>query len=468
MNCPEPSCELPPDGIAKPLRATGCPSLRRIVQAKDGGICRIKLPCGRLSSRQAQAVADIAMRHAGNIIEITNRSNIQLRGVEQRHVSELTTALHDAGLGADDNGSDEVSNVMVSPAAGIDPQQIVDATELASQLLTLLQTEKRFHELSAKFAIAIDGGERMAMLEHPHDLWLSAVRLESQVLFAFGLAGTPPMAGANTVPALAAVAAQHAPALVAAVLHLFLDCASLEQKRMRDLLQHITAETFLQQLRRRVDFPLLESEQILQWRRPATPPHAHIGIAAQIDDRCTIGAVPTLGRLDGAQLLRIADIAERHGDAAIHLTPWQSILLPDIAATDVDRVLQQLKAIGLHVSNDQPLAHLVACSGSAGCARGLADTKADALRLADLVNGLPAHFAEVHLTGCARSCACAYAAPFTLLAVDNARYDLFLHVDGDRCHTGGTEKFGTRVASGIDVAAAATYLRQFSDSENLQ
>lgn len=459
---------MPPEGVARPLRATGCPSLRRIVQAKDGGICRIKLPCGRLSSRQARAIADVAILHAGNIIEITNRSNIQLRGVDQRHVSELTTALLDAGLGADDNGSDEVRNVMVSPTAGIDPQQIVDATALASQLLTLLQAEKRFHALSAKFAIAIDGGERMAMLQHPHDLWLSAVRAESQVLFAFGLAGVPPVAGANAVPALAAVAPQHALALIAAVLHQFLDCASLEQKRMRDLLQQMTAQTFLQQLRQRVDFPLFASEPILQWRRQAATPHAHIGITAQIGDRCTVGAVPSLGRLDGAKLLRIAAIAEHYGDAAIHLTPWQSILLPDIAVMEVDRVLLQLKAIGLHVSNDQPLAHLVACSGTSGCAKGLADTKADALQLADQLDHLPAHFMQVHLTGCGRSCACAYAAPFTLLAVDDGRYDLFLHADGDRRRTDDTEKFGTRVASSIDITVAAAYLRQFSKTENLQ
>jgi precorrin-3B synthase len=264
------------------------------------------------------------------------------------------------------------------------------------------------------------------------------------------------------------VAPQHALALIAAVLHQFLDCASLEQKRMRDLLQQMSAETFLQQLQRRVDFPLFESEQILQWRRQVTPPHAHIGIAAQIDDRCTIGAVPTLGRLDAAQLLRIASIAEQYGEAAIHLTPWQSILLPDIAVMDIDLVLQQLKAIGLHVSNGQPLALLLACSGATGCAKGLADTKADALQLADLVNGLPAHFTQVHLTGCARSCACAYAAPFTLLAVDDGRYDLFLHVDRDRYYTDGTDKFGTRVASSIDVTAAAAYLRQFSNSEHPQ
>ncbi|EGH19379.1 precorrin-3B synthase, partial [Pseudomonas savastanoi pv. glycinea str. race 4] len=33
----------------------------------------------------------------------------------------------------------------------------------------------------------------------------------------------------------------------------------------------------------------------------------------------------------------------------------------------------------------QPLAQMVACTGSAGCVKGLADTKADALQLANNV-----------------------------------------------------------------------------------
>ncbi|MFZ3183944.1 MAG: precorrin-3B synthase, partial [Pseudomonas sp.] len=41
-------------------RPSPCPGLLRIVQAGDGGICRIKLAGGQLSSRQARAIAEAA------------------------------------------------------------------------------------------------------------------------------------------------------------------------------------------------------------------------------------------------------------------------------------------------------------------------------------------------------------------------------------------------------------------------
>ena len=64
-----------------PVRPTGCPGLLRIVQAMDGGICRVKLAGGVITAQQAHAVADVAQRYASGVIEATNRSNLQIRGV---------------------------------------------------------------------------------------------------------------------------------------------------------------------------------------------------------------------------------------------------------------------------------------------------------------------------------------------------------------------------------------------------
>ena len=80
---------------------------------------------------------------------------------------------------------------MLSPSAGIDRHMLIDTRPLARQILDSLQTHPRFHELSAKFAVQLDGGEGLAMLEHPHDLWLSAIERNGELLLAFGLAGCP-------------------------------------------------------------------------------------------------------------------------------------------------------------------------------------------------------------------------------------------------------------------------------------
>lgn len=421
-------------------RPSACPGLLRIVAARDGGICRVKLAGGVLSAEQALAVAAAAETHAGGVIELTNRSNLQIRGIHGDHQA-LVADLLGAGLGPGNPASDDVRNLMLSPSAGLDRDMLLDTRPLAAQILTSLEQRPRLHQLSPKFAVCLDGGEGLAMREHPHDLWLSALQRDGQTWLAFGLAGCP----AFDAP-LAAVPVEQGHALVLAVLELFLDLASPEQARMRQLLSDLPAAAFLAQLRARMPVP---PEAVEGWQKPATnQDYRHLGLYPQAQAGCVaVGAVAPLGRLTSATLRQVARLAVQYGDGQLHLTPWQSLLLPNVPAERGQALLDALQALGLLASPDQALARLTACSGAQGCAKGLADTKADAVRLAErLPDGVSAH-----LTGCKRSCAAAHVAPFTLLAVAPGRYDLYQR---DAQHPG----FGVLRARDLTIDAVGAHL----------
>lgn len=395
---------------------------------------------------QAEAIATASERYANGVIEITNRANLQIRGIQTSNADALIAALLDAGLGAATPGGDDVRNLMVSPSAGIDPAALIDTTPLASEILSLLQTQTRLHQLSPKFAISLDGGEALAMLEHPHDLWLSALPSddEHRVRFVFGLAGNP----AHGV-ALAAVSTDQVVALVEAVLHTFLDLATPEQSRMRQLLQIISPHEFLQHVQQHLPFSL--NTKVDAWRRPPAQRYAHIGIHAQHQTSLSyIGAVPPLGRINATQLLGLAQLAKQFGDGPIRLTPWQSALLPNVAHASAEIVVSKLIQLGFSTKVEEPLAHLIACTGSRGCAKGFADTKADALQLAHQLQNKSLQ-PVVHFSGCSRSCAAAFAAPFTLLAVADGHYDLFQRYE---CTSG----FGKVIANNVDVFQALEFL----------
>ncbi|QBZ87740.1 precorrin-3B synthase [Pseudomonas viciae] len=394
------------------IRPSGCPGLLRVVQALDGGICRIKLDGGSIQADQAEAVASAAERFAGGVIEATNRGNLQVRGIGLEHAA-LIEQLLAAGLGPRTPAGDDVRNLMLSPSAGIDRQMLFDTRPLATQILFSLQTHERFHELSAKFAVQLDGGEAMAMLEHHHDLWLSALVRDGEPWLAFGLAGAPLDEPAGRVP----LALGHA--LVVAVLELFLDLARPDQIRMRHLLAEIPPDEFMSQLARRV--PL---QACLDWRRDVSIDGLHLGIHPQHDERVYVGAAAPLGRLDTHMLRGAGQLAREKGDGSLRFTPWQSLLLPNVRRAKAEQVLAGLEGLGLLCSVDQPLAQLIACTGSSGCGKALADTKADARRLAELLQR-QGHALKVHLSGCPRSCAAAHIAPATLLAVAPGRYDLY-------------------------------------------
>ncbi|MGE6321083.1 precorrin-3B synthase [Pseudomonas oryzihabitans] len=419
MNPPSPSALVP--------RPSACPGLLRIVPARDGGLCRVKLPGGRLTAGQTRAIAAASARWASGVLELTNRANLQLRGVRPDGADALVAELQAAGLGPADPAADDVRNLLLSPSAGRDPQQLQDVRPLAAELLALLEGDRRLHGLSAKFALQLDGGEALARLDHPHDVWLSA-RAEGYVL---GLAGTP-----LDIPVRLIAPGQEV-ATVAWLLHRFLDLAGPEQHRMRQLL----AQRPLAELLAGLDLlPVPPS--------PRAPADAalRLGSHPQRQTGCHwVGAQPALGRLPAKSLATVADLAEHHGNGDLHLTPWQGLLLPDVPVDRAPELLAAMAALELTTDPAAPLARLVACTGSAGCAKGQADTKGDALRLAER---LPAEVA-VHLSGCPRSCALAGQAPHTLLAVAPGRYDLFVR---DATQPGPGRRRATHLS--LDEAAA--------------
>ncbi|PTT81996.1 precorrin-3B synthase, partial [Pseudomonas sp. HMWF010] len=371
----------------------------------------------------------------------TNRSNLQIRGVLPGQQAELIERLLAAGLGPSNPAADDVRNLLLSPAAGIDPQALLDTRPLAAALLELLQTTPALHGLSAKFAIQLDGGEALAMLKHPHDIWLSALPGKSARL-AFGLAGCP-----GDQP-LGVVNVEQAVPLVEQLLRLFLDLAGSEHSRMRQLLSVIPANQLLQQLQKRLPFAIQVPPT--DWQRKPVSPRAPMGIYPQQQaDLRLVAAASRLGRIDGAQLKILADLAEHCGDASLRLTPWQGLLLPNIPEHSADNLLHTLAELGLLIDAQEPLSNLIACTGSAACGKGLSDSKADALRLAERLRASTAR-PQVHLSACPRSCAAAHTAPFTLLASSAGHYQLYQR-------TPEAAGFGQLLASAMTIDEAGDW-----------
>jgi ferredoxin-nitrite reductase len=91
----------------------------------------------------------------------------------------------------------------------------------------------------------------------------------------------------------------------------------------------------------------------------------------------------------------------------LRLTVWQNLIIPDIDDRDLDRIKEAVLELGLDWKRSSIRAGLVACTGSAGCKYGGADTKKNAIELAEY---LDERFEldqpiNIHFTGCHHSCA---------------------------------------------------------------
>lgn len=420
-----------------------------MAQARDGGICRVKLTFGNLASDQARGIAEAAEQFGNGIADITSRANIQIRGVRPDGEDALIDKLLGLGLGPLNDKGDDVRNVMISPFAGLD-QSKISISPLAERILQILQTSPDYQRLSPKFCVFIDGGENIAMVSHPHDLWLSPIDPDDPAsAYAFGLAGTPPVVTGDP-SAFGSVKAVCAFELVTAILDLFLEWnrAHPGASRLRNMLADVGKDRFIHLVEQRLGIPLHNAD-LHRWLRSAPRQGGHLGIVKVSDTNFrSVGAMPPLGRLNSDSLRHLARIADRHCAAAFRLTPWQSVLLPAVALEQAAPALAELHDLGFASNIFEPIATMISCSGSAGCKSALAAAQSDGMRLAALLSG-KSGIPQIHLTGCSKSCASPLAKPITLVATSDGRYDIFLHA------TNGPSRFGKLLASNRTIEESA-------------
>lgn len=418
-----------------------------VAPAQDSFMCRLRIPGGILSSAQFRGVADLAERFAGGSADVTTRANLQLRGIGPKNTVDVLMGLHDLGIINRGAGADNIRNVTASPTAGIDPQELIDTRSLARQMHHYILNRREMYGLPRKFNIAFDGGGRVSALEDTNDIGFTAVRVAGKAegvapgvyfhLTLGGITGHQDFARGTGV----LVSPDECIPVAAAVVRAFVDHGDRTDRRkarLKYVLDRMGLDGFLTDVENRLPSKLRRVPLDACEPRPEPLRLGHIGVHAQKQPGLSyVGVVLPVGRMAASQIRQLATIAEEHGSGTIRLTVWQNLLISDIPDARLDDVKRAIEAAGLGWSASSVRAGLVACTGSAGCKYAAADTKRDAMRIAEHLERQLAldQPINVHLTGCHHSCAQHYIGDIGLVAtkVPASEDD----VEGYHVHVGG-------------------------------
>ncbi|MEH2285391.1 MAG: precorrin-3B synthase [Nostoc sp.] len=459
-----------------------CPGLFYATPAADGILSRVRIPGGIISSQQCRAIADIAEQHGGGYIDVTNRANLQVREIRTGINAEVLKYLQNMGLGSDNTVVDQIRNIMTSPTAGIDPQELIDTRPFIQGWDDYIAAHPALSGLSAKFSVCFDGGGIIQVCDRLNDIAFAAVLVDGNVYFrlylSVGEKGQPPSDTGILLPP------EKCLPILAALADVYLahsHTTSKRRLRLRELLNTLGCENYLQEVEQCLPFSLLYSEirkdllpqqgklrcthksetvyssefkpkfypsLTLPLERGGNcissfPPfqggikggnstcmytvdqgkgekYQHIGIHPQRQQGLFyIGVVLPLGRLESRQMRGLADLAAKYGSGTLRLTPWQNLLLTDIPQQWVVDVQSEIALLGLDSSATNIKGGLVACSGKKGCAASTTDTKSHALALAEYLETRVNldYPVNIHFTGCEKSCAQHSKSDITLLGV---------------------------------------------------
>ncbi|MGY0232309.1 precorrin-3B synthase [Longispora urticae] len=371
-----------------------CPGAIQVHRAADGGLARVRVPGGHLDTGQWTALASAATDLGNNLLELTSRGNVQVRGLPAGAEAELGARLTEVGL-LPSTSHERVRNILASPLSGRDGRGLVDVRPLVAELDRRLCGTPYLSELSGRFLFTLDDG-RGDIVGLRGDVGVIPVTADQVLLPLAGvdhsLCTTPDAA----VDGLLAVATA------------FLDERAAQGSTAWRL-------TDLKDGPRRVLARL--RHPALRWSEPGGEPFPlltdhPIGVVPQAEGLASVAVAAPLGRLTRAQ----SDALAAASRGTLVITPWRGVIVPDVPGAEAPGVLATLSSHGLIVDPASPWLGVTACTGLPGCAKSLADVRADAAStlVGATLGGLP-----VHWVGCGRRCGMPGGAHVEVLATDD-------------------------------------------------
>ena len=112
---------------------------------------RVRIDGGQLTSDQLRVIGDISRRYARGTADVTDRQNVQLHWIEIENVPEIWEALESVGLSTTEACGDTPRVILGCPLAGIDADEIIDATPEIEEIGEAFIGDPAFSNLPRKF-----------------------------------------------------------------------------------------------------------------------------------------------------------------------------------------------------------------------------------------------------------------------------------------------------------------------------
>jgi sulfite reductase (ferredoxin) len=442
---------------------------------------RVRIPNGILATPQLRTLADLSERYARSIADITVRQNVQLHWVRVEELPAVMHALWRSGLTSLGACGDVVRNVTGCPLAGVDADEIIDASPLVLEATRVLNGNAEFYNLPRKFKVSIAGCRAWCAYPEINDVGVTALRhpASGEIGFSVRVGGglaTDPHLGVR----LDAFVREHqVVAVVRALAELFRDTEALRESREKARLKFLllrhgwTAERFRADVETRAGMTL---DRAPVEQPPDDAYRDHVGIHRQRQPGlCYAGVVIPRGRLTPGEMRALADVADRHASGRLRTTTMQNLVVVDVRRERVPALTAELTAAGLTLGGSAFRRGTIACTGTEFCKLALTETKGFALRLLeDLERRLPGfdEHVKVHVTGCPNSCGQHWIADIGLegkkIKIDGALVDAYYFCLGGA--VGGDQAIarpiGLRVSAPEVAGAIERLLRAYLDGRH--
>ncbi|MFD3510337.1 nitrite/sulfite reductase [Nocardia sp. NPDC058666] len=404
---------------------------------------RVRCDAGALSVAQLRTIGEISTEFGRDTADLSDRENVQYHWIEVENVPEIWRRLESVGLHTTEACGDCPRVVLGSPLAGESLDEIIDPTWAIDEIVKRYIGKKEYSNLPRKFKTAISGQQDVVHeindiafvgVNHPEhgpglDLWVGG-----------GLSTNPMLA--QRVGAF--VPLDEVPDVWEAVVSLYRDYG-YRRLRTKARLKFLIKDWGIEKFREVLETEYLK-RKLIDGPAPEQPakPIDHVGVQKLRNGLNSVGFSPIAGRVSGTILSQVADAAAKYGSDRIRFTPYQKLIVLDIADDQVDALIDELEPLGLQARPSIWRRNLLACSGIEFCKLSFVETRKRSQvlapeleqRLADINAELDVPI-TININGCPNSCGRSQIADigFKGQLVDDGTGN---QVEGFQVHLGGS------------------------------
>ena len=373
---------------------------------------RVRIPGGRTNASQILALAEIAAMRGNRLLDVTTRQQIQLRQIRIEEVPTIFAKMEEVGLNSMQTGMDNVRNIMTCPVAGLNPDEVLDATPVVAAMTQEIVYNREYTNLPRKYNVTVTGCPDNCLHTETQDLALIPAYREdggTKILGFNVLAGGKLGSGGYRIasPLDIFVTPPEAVEVFRAITFVYRDCGYRESRnnaRLAFLLDDWGEARFRKEVETRLGRALTPAG--VDARKMSA--QDHMGIYRQKQPGMNyVGLKVPVGRIKASDLKQIAELAERYGTGDIRISPTQTLIIPNVT----DRKLGDLTEepfLKKFAYNPSPiLKGLVSCVGNDYCNLAVIETKSRALETAKALQaklGDGVKPITMHWSGCPAGC----------------------------------------------------------------
>jgi sulfite reductase (ferredoxin) len=407
--------------------------VRGIYGQRQAGVqmIRIKLPFGKVTTKQLRKIADISDEYAHHNLHATTRQDIQIHFVSLDRTPELWAKLEQDDITLREACGNTVRNITASPTAGIDPKELFDVSPYADAMFRYLLRNPICQEMGRKFKISFSSTDEDTAFSFIHDLGFIPKIKDGQRGFKVVIGG-----GLGANPDLAPTAFEFLEEdqiipFTEATLRVF-DRYGERNRRMKARMKFLLADIGLEKLMEliaeertaiknksyKIDIntvpapepgpvitapvPQLDEEKYKRWKATNTFEQKQKGFFG-------VYVKLLLGDLPSALARKFADVVDTYASNELRITVNQGYLLKYVRPETLPHLFAALNDLGLAEPGFDSVGDITACPGTDSCALGISDSTQISKELEKVVkNEYPDLIynqdIKIKISGCPNSC----------------------------------------------------------------